>query len=82
MSKLREIVKSPSRKVDFTTSRPHDLTRIVGQGAMALLLALVFALSPAHAVEPGEMLKDPALEARARRLSRAALRGVPEPVDR
>ena len=28
-----------------------------------------YALSPAHAVEPGEMLKDPALEARARRIS-------------
>ena len=35
----------------------------------AALLALLFALSPAHAVEPGEMLKDPALEARARRIS-------------
>jgi cytochrome c-type biogenesis protein CcmH len=34
-----------------------------------LLLALFAALSPAHAVEPGEMLKDPALEARARLLS-------------
>jgi cytochrome c-type biogenesis protein CcmH len=33
------------------------------------LLTLVLTLSPAHAVEPGEMLKDPALEARARRLS-------------
>jgi cytochrome c-type biogenesis protein CcmH len=33
------------------------------------LIALFYALSPAHAVEPGEMLKDPALEARARRLS-------------
>lgn len=37
-----------------------------------LLLAaclLVAALAPALAVEPGEMLKDPALEARARHLS-------------
>jgi len=33
---------------------------------MALLAIL---LTPAHAVEPGEMLKDPALEARARQLS-------------
>ncbi len=32
-----------------------------------LLLFAVFA--PAHAVEPGEMLKDPALEARARKIS-------------
>ena len=34
----------------------------------ALLLALVVA-APAFAVQPGEMLKDPALEARARELS-------------
>ena len=33
------------------------------------LVALLLALSPVYAVEPGEMLKDPALEARARRLS-------------
>jgi cytochrome c-type biogenesis protein CcmH len=36
--------------------------------ALALLLCLC-ALGPAGAVEPGEMLQDPALEARARRLS-------------
>jgi cytochrome c-type biogenesis protein CcmH len=43
----------------------------VRQGAIVLLLGLglLIALSSAHAVEPGEMLKDPALEARARRLS-------------
>ncbi len=35
----------------------------------AALLALLIALAPADAVEPGEMLKDMALEARARRLS-------------
>ncbi|MGE0851166.1 MAG: cytochrome c-type biogenesis protein CcmH [Hyphomicrobiaceae bacterium] len=35
----------------------------------ASFLALPFALTPAHAVEPGEVLKDPALEARARHLS-------------
>jgi cytochrome c-type biogenesis protein CcmH len=34
-----------------------------------VLLALVAVLAPAHAVEPGEMLNDPALEARARKLS-------------
>jgi cytochrome c-type biogenesis protein CcmH len=34
-----------------------------------VLLVLLAALAPAHAVEPGEMLKDPALEARARLLS-------------
>jgi cytochrome c-type biogenesis protein CcmH len=32
-------------------------------------VALLLALAPVQAVEPGEMLKDPALEARARRLS-------------
>src|SRR5689334_25288611 len=36
---------------------------------MALLLALT--ASPSFAVEPSEMLKDPALEARARELGRA-----------
>ena len=38
--------------------------------AAALLLALVLAL-PAFAVEPTEMLKDPALEARARDIGQA-----------
>ena len=33
------------------------------------LLAILIALTSALAVEPGEMLKDPALEARARKLS-------------
>lgn len=37
----------------------------------AALIGLVFlAVSPAHAVEPDEMLPDPALEARARAISR------------
>jgi len=36
---------------------------------VAALLALFVVFSPAHAVEPGEMLKDPALEARARHIS-------------
>jgi cytochrome c-type biogenesis protein CcmH len=40
----------------------------VGRG-VAALLAFLILLTPAHAVEPGEMLKDPALEARARKLS-------------
>jgi cytochrome c-type biogenesis protein CcmH len=35
----------------------------------AALLTLFVALMPAFAVEPGEMLKDPALEARARKIS-------------
>lgn len=35
-----------------------------------LFLALLLLASPAHAVQPDEMLADPALEARARALSR------------
>jgi cytochrome c-type biogenesis protein CcmH len=37
--------------------------------AALAVLYLAGAWAPAHAVEPGEMLKDPALEARARHLS-------------
>jgi cytochrome c-type biogenesis protein CcmH len=37
--------------------------------AWLAVLTLLICLSPAQAVEPGEILKDPALEARARRLS-------------
>ncbi len=37
---------------------------------IALVLFLLFAAAPAFAVQPDEMLKDPALEARARELSR------------
>jgi cytochrome c-type biogenesis protein CcmH len=33
------------------------------------LLVIVCLATPAHAVEPGEMLKDPALETRARKIS-------------
>ncbi len=68
MTQRREIVKSPSREIDFTNSRLHDFTK-VGCALRVTLVALIIALSPAHAVEPGEMLKDPVLEARARRLS-------------
>lgn len=38
--------------------------------ALAVLLAMLFAL-PAFAVEPSEMLKDPALESRARQIGQA-----------
>jgi cytochrome c-type biogenesis protein CcmH len=38
-------------------------------GAAAALLVLLFVFTPARAVEPGEMLRDPVLEARARHLS-------------
>ncbi len=36
---------------------------------LALALGLLLALSPAHAVQPDEVMRDPALEARARALS-------------
>ncbi len=42
---------------------------------LGLLAALLLAVLPAHAVEPDEMLADPALEARARAIS-AGLRCV------
>lgn len=38
--------------------------------ALAILLAIVVIASPAYAVRPDEMLKDPALEARARDVSK------------
>jgi cytochrome c-type biogenesis protein CcmH len=38
---------------------------------LAVLVALLLACGPGHAVEPSEMLKDPALEARAREIGRA-----------
>jgi cytochrome c-type biogenesis protein CcmH len=37
--------------------------------AALVFVALCLAALPAHAVEPGEMLRDPALEARARQIS-------------
>ena len=37
--------------------------------AALAFVALLLSPAPAHAVEPGEMLKDPALEARARQIS-------------
>ena len=40
------------------------LTRIIGGAALAVLMAL-----PVAAVQPDEVLDDPALEARARELS-------------
>ena len=41
----------------------------VRRAARVLFAASFLALTPARAVEPGEVLKDPALEARARHLS-------------
>ncbi|MCK7510625.1 MAG: cytochrome c-type biogenesis protein CcmH [Desulfobacterales bacterium] len=53
---------------------------------MALLgiAILLISLAPmVLAVEPGEMLSDPALEARAREISKELrMPGLPEPVDR
>ena len=40
------------------------MRRLLGAAALGLVL-----IAPAHAVEPGEMLKDPALETRAREVS-------------
>ena len=48
--------------------RPLGFAR--GDG-MALLVVLLLACVPGHAVEPSEMLPDPALEARARTIGRA-----------
>ena len=50
---------------------------------MRLVLALLAAFLPglALAVQPDEILKDPALESRARDLVRTALPCLPEPVD-
>ena len=45
------------------------LTQPALRRAALVFLVCLCALTPAGAVEPGEMLKDPALEARARRLS-------------
>jgi len=40
-----------------------------GLAATLIILVLLLALAPAHAVQPDEILRDPALEARARHLS-------------
>ena len=49
--------------------RSAGMTRWVRSALTAVCLIVAFGLAPAHAVEPGEMLKDPALEARARAIS-------------
>jgi cytochrome c-type biogenesis protein CcmH len=46
-------------------SQRHSQKRLFALALFALALATL----PAHAVEPGEMLRDPALEARARHIS-------------
>lgn len=60
-----------SRGISFLRrwkKRPLGFAR--GDG-MALLVAMLLACVPGHAVEPSEMLQDPALEARARVIGRA-----------
>jgi cytochrome c-type biogenesis protein CcmH len=47
----------------------HHCARPHLRAVVAMLAALVCAAASARAVEPGEMLEDPVLEARARRLS-------------
>jgi cytochrome c-type biogenesis protein CcmH len=43
---------------------------VVKAAALAMLFNAALALTPAHAVQPDEILSDPALETRARALSR------------
>src|SRR5262245_27628113 len=63
----RALAKTQHNK-DRLSNRVGSALRLT-QPTIAALTALLIVLSPAQAVEPGEMLKDPALEARARRLS-------------
>ena len=51
---------------DLRAKRAH---RAGGLFARCALLAVFLACAPVHAVEPDEILNDPALEARARRIS-------------
>jgi cytochrome c-type biogenesis protein CcmH len=44
-------------------------TRWPHRAGVAVLVLLVLAFTPAHAVQPDEILKDPVLEARARHIS-------------
>ena len=46
----------------------RDIAKILGLGAV-MVLGFMLWHSPAYAVEPSEMLSDPALEAKARQLS-------------
>ena len=71
-------VASPARKSDVSDLRTEEIgspqqPRSVGGGKGARILAatllLVATLSPAFAVQPSEVLKDPALERRARDIS-------------
>ena len=54
-----------------------DLDGIMKARLLALICLLALAL-PAFAVEPDEMLQDPALEARACAVADVALHGLPE----
>jgi cytochrome c-type biogenesis protein CcmH len=56
---------------DVRGRRAHRATGglVVRCALLAILLGCALGCAPAHAVEPDEILTDPALEARARRLS-------------
>ena len=66
----------PAAAYRRTETRPQDRLRIAARGvSMTALRSIVLALAligttPAFAVQPDEMLPDPALEARARALSK------------
>jgi cytochrome c-type biogenesis protein CcmH len=62
-------VNAPLLWVKRLTHRGRSLTLRLSRSALVLGIAALFALVPARAVTPEEMLKDPALEARARALS-------------
>ncbi|TMJ72729.1 MAG: cytochrome c-type biogenesis protein CcmH [Alphaproteobacteria bacterium] len=57
----------PSPAVRERGFTPRQRTRLA---LAALILATITGTAPAHAVRPDEMLADPALEARAREISR------------
>ena len=60
---------SPSPQGAGEQVRVRRTRRAFGRAIVAGMLALLAVLSPAVAVEPGEMLQEPALETRARALS-------------
>jgi cytochrome c-type biogenesis protein CcmH len=60
----------PHKLLTRNRSRDFDLSSRPRRGYWRLLFALLLIAIPAFAVEPGERLADPALEARAREISR------------
>jgi cytochrome c-type biogenesis protein CcmH len=62
--------KRPRKKMkSFLLTRSVREYPAVGRGYFRTLLCLACLTLPAHAVQPDEILKDPALEARARSIS-------------